>query len=336
MLCRLVPPCVRQPRQLVRIIALAVVAGSATEAQRLTGRVLESDGATPAPWVALLVVDSTGNAIARGQTTVTGSFAIDVPAVGRYSVRALRVGFRPTVTPLLLVAAGPPTTVQVQLTGQRVELPTVRVRDRSTCQSTLAGGDALVDTWDQARAALLGVMHNEGASDLSFAIVNWVVENDVWPDTGTKRFIDEPRPSRGAGFRSRPARELLRDGFVQSVADSVEFHAPDALVLLDPEFAASYCFWLEPAPPHHPDWVGLGVYSAQTTVGRVSVEGVLWLTRDGALVRFDYRYVGLDQVLEPAQPGGRVEFLRLPSGQWIVSRWGIRMPQLVTEMQSLG
>ncbi|MEW5919203.1 MAG: hypothetical protein AB1762_22560, partial [Gemmatimonadota bacterium] len=107
-------------------------------------------------------------------------------------------------------------------------------------------------------------------------------------------------------------------------------------VLLDPAFASAYCFALEPAPIAHPDWVGLALSPARNDARKVSIEGVLWMTRAGALQRFDFRYIGLDRVLEAAQPGGRVEFYQLPSGQWIVSRWMIRMPQGATQMEPVG
>ena len=327
--------CWRQLAYAVGSVALTVFASSSAQGQRLTGRVLEADGVTAAPFVALLVVDSAGSVVARGQTTATGAFAVDLPSVGRYAVRALRVGFRPTETSLVVVGLDS-IAVQIQLTGQRITLATVRVRERSTCSATLAAGGALVETWDQARAALLGVMHNEPSASLRFETVAWLVERDVWPDTATRHSVTEPRRGRGDTFRSRPARELLRGGFMRAAGDSVEFHAPDAFVLLDPEFAQSYCLWLEPGPPSHPEWVGIGLAPAHSVPEKVMIWGTLWLARDGALQRFDYEYVGLDRMLAAAQPGGQVEFLQIPTGQWIVARWVIRMPQAVTHMVSDG
>jgi carboxypeptidase family protein/TonB-dependent receptor-like protein len=42
---------------------------------------------------------------------------------------------------------------------------------------------------------------------------------------------------------------------------------------------------------------------------------------------FEYFYTGLPAELAAAKAGGRVEFVRLPTAHWIVSRWSIRMPQ---------
>ncbi|MEO8620730.1 MAG: TonB-dependent receptor, partial [bacterium] len=61
------------------------------------------------------------------------------------------------------------------------------------------------------------------------------------------------------------------------------------------------------------------------------IEGTLWLDRGTAELRYlEYRYTNLPDVVATAKPGGRVEFLRLSDGNWLVSRWSVRMPRLVT------
>lgn len=312
-------------------VACNLLAVASVPAQRLAGTVVEADGKTPAAMIALLVVDTSGNAIARGQTSSSGSFSIQLPNGGVFAVRALRVGFRPTLSERVTVSATGVADVSIQLAEQRIVLAPVRVRERSACGVT--SNPALVETWDQARAALLGVTFSDAGSRATFSTLAWTIEHDIWPDTATRMALDASSRLGSVVFRSPPARQLVRDGFVQTEGDSVEFHAPDAFVLLDPEFASSYCFVLEPGPHNQPEWVGLGVTPSTLRAGTIAIEGVLWLARDGALQRFDYRYVGLDKVLDAAQAGGRVDFLRLPSGEWIVSSWRIRMPQAATEMQ---
>ena len=329
---------VRRGRNLRRVLSVAgliALAAASAGAQRLTGTIVEADGRTPASFVALLVLDAGGNTIARAQSTASGGFSVAVPSAGTYAVRALRVGFKPTLSDPVVVAATDAATIRIQLTTERIVLAPVQVRERATC-GNLATRRALIEAWDQARAALLGVARTEGLTNVRFETLTWTIERDVWPDSGTRMTAESSGRSEGAAYRSPPARELLRGGFVRALGDSVEFHAPDAFVLLDPEFAERYCFLLEPAPTGHPEWIGLGVTPSQLRAGNVAIDGVLWLTRDGALQRFDYSYVGMDRLLEAAQPGGRVDFLQLPTGEWIVSRWSIRMPQGVTERQPQG
>ncbi|HEV8363900.1 MAG TPA: carboxypeptidase regulatory-like domain-containing protein [Gemmatimonadaceae bacterium] len=322
-------------RRFVDAAGLIALAAASAGAQRLAGTIVEADGKTPASFVALLILNAGGNTIARAQSSASGSFSLAVPSAGTYAVRALRVGFKPTLSDPVTIAAGDAARIRMQLTNERIVLAPVQVRERATC-GTFAARSALIETWDQARAALLGVARTEGVTNVRFETLTWTIERDVWPDTGTRMTAESSGRSEGAAYRSPPARELLRSGFVRTLGDSVEFHAPDAFVLLDPEFAESYCFLLEPAPAGHPEWIGLGVTPSQLRAGNVAIDGVLWLTRDGALQRFDYSYLGMDRLLEAAQPGGRVDFLRLPTGEWIVSRWSIRMPQAVTDRQPQG
>jgi hypothetical protein len=325
----------RNLRRLASVAGLIALAARSGQAQRLTGSIVEADGKTPASLVALLVVDAGGRTIARAQSTTGGSFSLTIPSAGTYAVRALRVGFKPTQSDPVVVAAAGEATIKMQLTSERIVLASVQVRERATC-GNLATRSALIETWDQARAALLGVARIERLTNVRFETLTWTIERDVWPDTGTRMSAESSGRTEGAAYRSPPARELLRDGFVRTLGDSVEFHAPDAFVLLDPEFAESYCFLLEPSPAGHPDWIGLGVTPARLRAGNVAIDGVLWLTRDGALQRFEYSYLGLDKLFEPARPGGQVDFLQLPTGEWIVSRWSIRMPQAATERQLQG
>jgi hypothetical protein len=316
-------------------VAVFALLGSVSPllAQRVRGVVSEADSTTPAAFVALLLVDTAGVTAARGQTGGSGGFEIVAPAPGRYRLRALRVGFAPTVSEVYALGPDEVRTIRIILAGRRVTLPSVQVTDRAACGSARGSGGALLDVWDQARAALLGATSERGDGIATTTRVAWSRGHRLLPDTATETWIDQPRAGAGEAFRSRGAAELVRHGFMMSAGDSVEVHAPDAQVLLDPEFAAWYCFGLVPPPAEHPEWIGLSLRAQARVEGRVTIDGTLWLARDGALQRFDYRYVGLDKVYDDAEPGGRVEFLQLPTGQWIVSRWMLRMGEAVTEVR---
>ncbi|MBK8247315.1 MAG: carboxypeptidase regulatory-like domain-containing protein [Gemmatimonadetes bacterium] len=319
-------------------LAFVLIAPAAVNAQRVRGVVIESDGTTPAAHVALLLVDSAGALTARGQTGGSGSFELVAPAPGSYRLRALRVGFAPTVSELLVLGPEEVRTVRITLAGQRVTLPAVQVTDRAACGSTRGTGGTLLDVWDQARAALQGASQARGDGIAATTRVAWMRSQPLLNDSAAQTWFDQPRESSVEAFRSRSAGELVREGFMTSAGDSVEFHAPDAQVLLDPEFAAWYCFGLVAPPEDHRDWLGLSLRAQGAVEGRVTIEGTLWLTRAGALQHFEYRYAGMDKVYDDAEPGGRVDFMQLPTGQWIVSRWMLRMGEALTEVrrQSVG
>ncbi len=318
-------------RRRLALLACAAFPGW-TGAQRVRGVVVEVDGRTPAAQVALLLVDSAGTTVARGQTSGSGRFDLAAPAEGRYRVRALRVGFAPTASALLSLAPAGVATLELRLEGQRVVLPAVQVTDRASCGSAQATGGMLLDVWDQARAALQGTTATSEEIRASTS-VSWMRVRSLSADSAPQVAIDPPRQGVGEAFRSLAASNLARHGFMTVAGDSVEFHAPDAQVLLDPEFAAWYCFGLASGPPDHPEWVGLHLRAQGRVEGRVTIDGTLWLTREGALQRFDYQYAGLDEVYTEAAPGGRVEFRQLPTKQWIVSRWMLRMGESLTEVR---
>ena len=320
-------------RTWVLVLASVMMVPVATHAQRVRGNVVESDATTPAAHVALLLVDSAGTMVARGQTGGSGAFEMVAPAPGRYAIRALRVGFAPTASEVFTLGAETVHTVRIVLGGQRVTLPSVQVTDRAACGSTRGTGGALLDAWDQARAALQGASVARGEGIASTTRVAWMRSRSLEGDGDAQVVFDQPRESSGEAFRSRSALDLVRHGFMTEAGDSVEFHAPDAQVLLDPEFAAWYCFGLVAPPAEHPDWLGLSLRAQGAVEGRVTIDGTLWLTRSGALQYFEYRYAGMDKVYDEAEPGGRVDFLQLRGGQWIVSRWMLRMGEALTEVR---
>jgi len=48
----------------------------------------------------------------------------------------------------------------------------------------------------------------------------------------------------------------------------------------------------------------------------------------------EFNYTGVPEGVTDARIGGTVEFLRLPSGAWIIRRWELRMPRLRAQMIS--
>jgi hypothetical protein len=104
------------------------------------------------------------------------------------------------------------------------------------------------------------------------------------------------------------------------------YYAPDAEVLLSDSFLATHCFEVRLGRGDATGLVGLAFTPAR---GRrlVDVSGVLWLDRATAELRaLEFEYENLPSDLRAGPAEGRVEFLRIPSGPWIVRDWVIRMP----------
>ena len=107
---------------------------------------------------------------------------------------------------------------------------------------------------------------------------------------------------------------------------------PDAEALISDEFAAGHCFRLVPPPRGREEWLGVAFRPVRDRNGIVEVAGTFWVDRASAELRLlEYRYTNVPAVVERNDAGGRIEFARLESGDWLVNRWHIRtVRQVVT------
>lgn len=307
---------------------LAALTAPNARAQSLRGIVVLPDSVTPVPGVIVVLESSAGDVVTRALSDERGSFTIRATA-GAYRLRALRIGYQPTVLPSVSVDTLPLTAFRVVLNETPVALARVSVRGADICRGIGNDGAAVAAIWEEARKALLA----SGLSATTPLMAEWVEYERTIDTTG--RFIrsQRVRSTRTAtthAFRSAPAAVLADSGYVIDTNDGTVFHAPDADVLLSESFAASHCFHLEPPEKGKEQLVGVGFTPAMERQRVSNIQGTFWIDRASRELRsLDYRYTNLPSVTDRVRPGGQVEFLRLPSGSWLVNRWHIRMPQLV-------
>lgn len=157
-------------------------------------------------------------------------------------------------------------------------------------------------------------------------------------------------------FATESPETLFTAGYVRRRRDSsVVFDAPNAEVLLSDEFVSGHCFSVVGALREHPGWVGIGFEPRATRGNLVDVRGVVWLEDSTAeLRRVEIEYTNLPptqfELCDPdpdqrrrgfasAEPacqtfrdatrlglGATTDFVRLPAGEWIASRWVVRTP----------
>lgn len=146
--------------------------------------------------------------------------------------------------------------------------------------------------------------------------------------TRTRSMDDRP-------IRSRPVELLVSDGWVVGDEGGYRYFAPDAHTLLSDPFLATHCLRLRARDESRPGLVGLEFRPIRPQPERTDIEGVLWLSREtGELEWLDFGYRGLPGLAaehRSDQIGGRVEFLGVPDGGWIVAKWHIRMPLMIEE-----
>ena len=315
-------------RPLKLLAGIAACCSVPLAAQTVRGTVLLPDALSPAQGILIAATDAQGIARGRALTDDHGEFRLDLSAGGRVTLRALRVGFHPTAHPPFTIAAGDTVVVRIVLVSGAVHLNAITVTRTDVCRAREDGGRRVAEVWEEARKALL-VAQTRGGGRL---VAEWLVYDRQLDSTGNRVRDQTVRLSRSPSdqpFRSRTADLLAREGYVVEDSGAVNFYAPDAEVLLDESFAATHCFQLASPPPDRPNLIGLRFRPVEGARRRRDIEGTFWVDRESAELRtLDFSYTNLPVVAATADPGGFVEFTRLTSGLWLVSRWQIRMPRI--------
>ena len=306
------------------MLAVGRVAG----AQVVRGTVSMPDGTTRAAGVIVVAVRDSSQP-ARALTNQRGAFTIRLQAPGRYAIKVLRIGFRPTDGPTVTVGSADTISVQLIITDVAVSLQTVRVRGEDVCRTSPDSGALVARAWEEARKAIM-------ASQLSAIdaplVADWIEYNRTLDPSGRivrgLKVRGTTNPTTHA-FKSAPAELLATNGYVLPEGGETIYHAPDGDVLLSDSFASTHCFQLVEAAKGADTLVGVGFRPARDRREVRDIEGTFWLDRRSAELRWmDYTYTNMPSVTEKASPGGRVEFLRVGTSGWLIGRWNIRMPEV--------
>ncbi len=304
-------------------LALPVLWTVPLEAQTVRGQLVDSISRSPLGGAFLTLVDQQGVERARAITDDAGQFVLLAPAPGSYRLRSKRIGFRPYLSPALALRTGETTTYRMAIDPIPIALKEVVVAGERQCDIDAGGSGASVAAlWEEVREALAAVAWTSRVSGYWYDLTHFQREltpggkrlgpDSTWHEVG---FQQVP-------FRSAPATELAALGYVIVAEDGWTYHGPDADVLLSEPFLATHCFETKAAN----GLVGLGFTPAR---GRTlpDIKGTLWIDDDTGELRYlEFSYTNLpEHVIEP-RAGGHFEFMRVPSGAWIVRDWVIRMP----------
>jgi hypothetical protein len=303
---------------------------SALPGQGVTGTVVDQQSGAPIPGALVSLVSSDGRTHARVLADRAGAFSLRAPSAGRYTLRAERIGYATASSPPLELAAGQVVAYRLAASAERVQLEALVATgggDSRRCTVRPRAGEETAALWDEARKALQSAVTTRQQYPYRFRTERRVRQLD--PATLTVR-REEVRAMEGLSdnpFVSVGAERLAAHGYVETVGDTVFFHAPDAAVLLSDPFLEGHCFRSQRPDGDHAGMVGLA-FEPVRAGEQADVAGVLWLdARTAELRTVDYRYTrGSAAAAVNERAGGRVEFRRLPNGAWIVSRWRILMP----------
>ena len=314
---------------MVVLLALHALAASTALAQSLRGVVLQPDSATRAAGIVVVAATERGDIVARTLSGESGEFDFRVPGAGTYALRLLRVGYRPTT--LAPIAVGPEGVAGIRaiLSAEAVVLRAVTVQATNVCGTTEDAGHVIAQVWNEARTALTATELSVGAKALDVEWQAFQFSMDPRAERATDASVLRRAGRTERPFVSATPEALARDGYVVDDGRFTSYHAPDAAALLSDEFAATHCFAIEPLSREHPQWLGVAF---RPVPGRTvkDIAGTLWIDRATSELRLlDYQYTNLPRDRDVPHVGGYVEFVRMPTGHWLISRWAIRSPRVV-------
>ena len=305
-----------------------LLAGGAAAAQAVAGRVLDGANAQPVGRGFVILLDAQGTEVERVLTTGDGRFTLHARAPGAHRIRSERIGYERVTTEPVTLAAGQVTALDIQVRPLGVDLAAIQVRGRGSCRAQLELTPAAVAVWGEALKALTAAAWTAGQPSLRYRIVRYRQELDARRRAVAREVADTHTGAWQPPFRGRSAALLAAEGYVLSETDSTVYYGPDATVIQDSAFVATHCFSLMRGSAADEQRIGLA-FEPVNERRLADVRGVLWLdVRTGELRALEFTYTRVPGLQGSSPANGNVEFLRLPSGAWIVRRWVIRMPEL--------
>jgi len=317
---------------LVTAIAVSLCTSQA-DAQSITGTVVAVDSTTRIGGVIVVASDSTGRST-RALSNASGYFSVTLPHGGRFTLRLLRVGFRPTIAPTVVVPNSGVVNVTLVARAEPVTLAAMSVKTTSECRIRPDTGLLVARVWEEARKAMLA---SELQADSATMTGEWIEYQRTLDSTGRvvqRQRVQAQRHPTTHVFRSPSADSLAQYGYVVNESDGIGYYAPDAAALLSDAFAATHCFRLvtpneREAAMYTGPTLGVRFEPTRSRDGIRDIEGTFWVdTRSAELRAIDFTYTNIPEVPSPVVGGGRVEFVRLASGQWIIAAWRAQLPLL--------
>ena len=318
------------------LIACAAALPAVAHAQAGRGLVVDVND-RPVSGVVVQLIDSTTTVVARALTDERGQFTLMAPRAASYQIVALRIGYRPTLSGPYGMQRGETVARRLTLSGTPVALDTVRVTGNSVCGRAVAGDSAAATfaAWEQVRGALTAADLSTGAEGVLTTVLGYRRQLDP---TGRKTLRQDVAVHTEAvrqPWTSQPVAALHQLGYVLTADDSTIYYAPGLDMLTSATFAEDHCLRLSSS--RDKSELGLSFEPTRERRAITDIRGTLWLDRATAqLKRIEYRYTNLSPDEEHAGTGGAMEFARLRTGAWVISRWKIQMPIMERRIRTAG
>lgn len=302
------------------------------EAQTIGGTVLAEGSGRPVRGAFVSLLDSSGNSVTADFTAAAGAFSLQAPHAGEYRVRIQRIGFADWIDGPWALRVGRSLSVTLEVPREPVQLGDLRVEVTGSCLEDSAHGPALATVWEEANKALQTAVWAEGRGELTFTITRY--ERLLEPGSLATRSAESRtyRDARLPPFESVPLDRLIDTGYATFVGDSSVYYAPDATILLSPEFRDVHCFGLRRAEIDGERLLGV-TFRPRAASTVITIEGTVWLHEESAELRrveVRYRDLPLPRGTDRRVVGAELRFDRLPDGPFYIRDWWIRFPIAVT------
>ena len=317
--------------RLIPIAVAIVIAGVPAGAQDVRVEVFEAANGKPIIGANVSLYDSAGTIPLGGSFSDQGGrVELRAPGRGSYRVKADKVGFD-TWTSVQLMLGERVVLVRAGMAPMRAPAPVV-VRSETACLQLTGPGTAVGDLWGEIKKALSGNAQTEaqGLVPLDVDLYERVLDRNlgIVSEHAEQRTRISRRPVLGISWDQI---DTTRRGDATS---SDVYRAPDAATIVSDQFVRSHCYAAIRGYGPEAGLSGLEFKPARIA-GLPELTGVLWLDpKENALRALNFDYVNLPIPLRIARTTGRVEFQQLPSGQWIVPRWYLRMPRVARVLAS--
>lgn len=309
---------------------------TALEGQTVRGTVVSEGEEAPIEGAFVSLVDSGGGVVDGLLTNAHGHFQLSAPSPGVYRVSVARIGFESWISEALELASNEVRPVRYAIPIQAVRLAEIDVEVHRQCVSDPNHEQQVWRVWEEARKALQTAAFAQERQLYRFETRLYTRELEP-DDLGVRSVRVRPSsPYAARPFRSLPASAFAMRGYARTTGDSITYYMPDAAALLSPEFMQAHCFGLdEKKDDEGRQLIGVRFRPADRDVPEI--EGVLWVDEASAeLQTLEYSYVDLPLGIRDPRAGGSAQFIRLPSGAFVVGAWWIRMPQIVREVDFAG
>ena len=311
------------------LLAVLLSFTTSSQAQTLVGTVLDASSTAPLAGVVITARDSTRRVTTRTLTDKDGKYVVRAKD-GSYLVSFEYLGFAPVEHSVVLASADP-ARLDVRLRVAPVQLTEIVAETKGRCGSTRDPQAAKL--WYLARTAL-GASAADNVREFRLRRYTRNLDTKLKP-VGIEK--SNTVTAKGwHGFAAAPARYVMQFGFVQQDEyGGLTFYGPDADLLLSDEFVDGHCFRVT-LDKDNPGMVGLAFAPAPRGLA-YDIDGTMWLDRNNGELKFvEFNFTGLHRDIAKRFASGRVEFERLPDGDWIVLRWYIRMPEYELVPETLG